>query len=152
MPGLAEAQNAMRAIRQLLADGYGLGGVLLENVAAGVKWRDTDPQSRIDLETDLNAALVRGWVVSLTSAANMVWYAVTESGLAALAALDAALAQQADDLPEFDQSAHEYFVHALRRARSAIDETRPKNPHELGTLPLPATLWATNPKLDSVLL
>ena len=148
MPGIAEALESMRKVQVALIDGLDLGGIVLENVLVGVKWHDTaDVTSRLDLEMDLNLALVRGWVTALTTTANFVWYSLTEAGVLALGT-----EKPADDLPDFDQAADEYFLTSLKRARAAIDKAKPKNPHELGFIPLPATLWAENTKLESVLL
>jgi hypothetical protein len=147
MPGIAESLEAMRKLQTALREGLDLGGAVLENVLTGEKWAETDGTKRLDLEMDLNPALVRGWVTAMTTTANMVWYGLTEAGVAALDT-----AKPADDLPEIDQAADEYFLASLKRARAAIDKAKPKNPHELGYIALPATLWAENPKLDSVLL
>ena len=148
MAGIAEALEAMKKIQTALQDGLAMGGIVLENVPLGLKWADdTDPTSRLDLEMDLNPTLVRGWVTSMSTTANMVWYGITEAGVLAMGTQ-----KPTDDLPNFDQASHEYFIASLKRARTAIDKAKPKNPHELGFIPLPATLWAENPKLDAVIL
>lgn len=139
MPSIDAAHSVTREAIRLESSGDGFGPMAAEIWVAGVKNTDSERSRRslVALVYEALPALCRGWLEAESDCYGRVWYLATDQGRKVAKNPEPKLPT---GLPPMDQDAADLYDTEVSAFRGRLRDSTPKEPGEIGYLPLPASL------------
>ena len=149
---LSECLSAMCRLAAAEAEGFylGSGGLWIpECLIAGVpwNWQEGHIGRIIDLQDTLAGGLCRGWVVSNSGTNSRAWYALTTLGREVLANPPKATRER-----RYSSQLNDVYESGVDAMNHRIATHKLQHENHIGQIPLPATFWTPNAKLEAAIL